>query len=170
MIFWKKNTWKKLAVGDLFDTGKEVSKIIGLNPMYGQIKLENGIELKFDSIHSYSYRTDLAHCNITQWKYAFIDGCLYTFGEREKLEIGSIVTAHHEDESNQETLSFEVKGFTHGDSFISEINGKEVTLTVSYGYLLTLYDDDLPSYICSDLEVGVTGMVQRIRDERNRKN
>ncbi|ATI17312.1 hypothetical protein [Aeromonas phage AS-szw] len=167
MIFWKKNTWGKLAIGDSFNDGNLKSKIVDINHMYGQIKLDNGVEIKFDSVHSYYYKTQTSHCNTTQWHYAFIDGCLYTFGEREELKVGDVVRASYYDDADRlKHVCFVVKDFFKSDSIIVEIEGNEEILTVGYGHLITLYNDDLPSYFCNDLEVGVGGLVERIRDER----
>ncbi|UYD59202.1 hypothetical protein HPMBJEAJ_00087 [Aeromonas phage avDM6] len=170
MIFIKANTWKKLKIGDIFSgIDNQNLPIVAINHLFGQIRLSNGIELKFDSMHSYEYTIGNLHVSSMQWQYAFIDGALYYFGERKQLQTGDVVTITRYEDDQVFRREYIVKNLLKSDSFVVDMCGQEdVILTVGYGNnLISLYNDNIPECTCDNLEVGVTGLVSRILDERS---
>lgn len=170
MIFIKANTWKKLKIGDIFDgVDNQNLPIVDICHLFGKILLSNGIELKFVSMHSYEYTIGNRHVNSMQWQYAFIDGALYDFGERKQLQIGDAVTITRHEEDQEFHREYIVKNLLKSDSFVVDMCGQEdVILTVGYGNdRISLYNDNIPKCTCYNLEVGVNGLVSRIRGERS---
>lgn len=165
MIFWKKDTWKKLKKGDRFEhfKGEFVERI---DHQTGTFKLTNGDIYKFDGVHTFvKQNVNGGYMSSTQWKYAFVNGAIYDIGERVELKKGEwVCVTYYDDHDYLVYVSFIVKDFFKSDSIVVDIDGKDEILTVGYGHLITLYNEDLPSYSCTSLEVGVDGIIRRIRD------